>query len=88
MKESKSSRKPISFLQALGLVFLGLKLAGFIDWSWWLVLLPLYAPLAFTALFVFAAFAVGAINAGRNHLDKKQDEVIRMATNSDTGVEN
>jgi hypothetical protein len=26
----------------LGILFVGLKLAGIIDWSWWLVTLPLY----------------------------------------------
>jgi len=30
-----------SFAELLGLMFIGLKLAGLITWSWWLVLLPL-----------------------------------------------
>lgn len=35
------------FLQiSLGVLFVGLKLAGIIQWSWWLVLLPFYAVLA------------------------------------------
>jgi hypothetical protein len=33
-----------AFLALLGLLFIGLKLTGFIAWSWWLILLPLYAP--------------------------------------------
>ena len=32
----------MSFLGALTLLFIGLKLGGIITWSWWLVLLPLY----------------------------------------------
>jgi len=45
----------------LGVVFLVLKLTGFIDWSWWLVLLPFWIGAAiwlflivifFLALFV------------------------------------
>lgn len=32
------------FFTLLGLLFIGLKLAEIIDWSWWLVLLPLYGP--------------------------------------------
>jgi len=31
-----------TFLSLLGLLFIGLKLAGVITWSWWLVLLPLW----------------------------------------------
>ena len=30
------------FWWALGLLFIGLKLTGHIDWSWWFVLLPFY----------------------------------------------
>jgi len=30
------------FLTLLGILFIGLKLTGYITWSWWLVLLPLY----------------------------------------------
>lgn len=36
----------------VGVVFIVLKLTGVIDWSWWLVLLPLYLPMA-----MFLAFA-------------------------------
>lgn len=35
----------IGFFGLLGLLFIGLKLGGVINWSWWLVLLPLYGPL-------------------------------------------
>ena len=30
----------IGFLSLLGLLFIGLKLAGAIDWAWWVVLAP------------------------------------------------
>lgn len=30
----------------IGAVFIALKLARVIDWSWWLVLLPIYGPFA------------------------------------------
>ena len=33
--------QPLTFLQALFLLFLGLKLVGTIDWSWWAVAAPL-----------------------------------------------
>jgi hypothetical protein len=34
--------KPLTFLQALGILFIGLKLAGEIDWHWGLVLIPIW----------------------------------------------
>jgi hypothetical protein len=34
----------MTFFKLLTILFIGLKLAGFITWSWWLVLLPLYLP--------------------------------------------
>ncbi len=38
------------FLTLLGLLFIGLKLAGCIDWAWWVVLAPIWAPLAVAAV--------------------------------------
>lgn len=32
------------FLLALTLLFVGLKLSGHIDWSWWWVISPLWIP--------------------------------------------
>ena len=34
----------MNFLPALQLLFVALKLTKFIDWSWWLVLLPTILP--------------------------------------------
>lgn len=52
-KQSVSAHAPgIGFLGLLGLLFIGLKLTGYINWSWWLVLLPLYGGCG-CALFVF-----------------------------------
>lgn len=49
------------FLGCLGLLFIALKLTGYINWSWWLVLLPLYGPLVLVltviaVILMFAAF--------------------------------
>jgi len=63
---SKSSG--VSFLGLLTILFIGLKLTGYVMWSWWLVLLPLYGPLAIVATvslvvfmfaFTYALFANG-----------------------------
>lgn len=41
--------KSVNFLELLFLLFLGLKLADKIDWSWWWVFAPLWIPLALAA---------------------------------------
>ena len=46
----------INFFGLLAIVFITLKLIGYINWSWWWVLSPLWLPLAFIfggAAFVF-----------------------------------
>ena len=47
MAEASKSTVSIGFLDILGVLFIGLKLAKVITWSWWWVLLPLYGPAAF-----------------------------------------
>jgi hypothetical protein len=43
--QQSASSGGIGFFGLLGIVFIILKLTGVIDWSWWLVLLPLYGGL-------------------------------------------
>ena len=46
-KSNSSSRSgSIGFLGMLTILFIGLKLAGYITWSWWWVLSPLWLPVA------------------------------------------
>jgi len=48
----------MNFLGLLTVLFIGLKLTDFIDWSWWFVLMPLWAlPIVIIVLSVIAAFA-------------------------------
>lgn len=49
-KEHHSSGGGVGFLGLLQLLFIGLKLGGVIDWSWWWVLWPTWVALATTAL--------------------------------------
>lgn len=55
----------IGLFGLLAIVFITLKLTGTIAWSWWLVLLPLYGPLAFilgvVILFLIIALIVMGI---------------------------
>lgn len=38
------------FVKMLTVLFIGLKLTGYIDWSWWWVLSPLWIPAAVVLL--------------------------------------
>lgn len=42
----------ISFLGCLTLIFITLKLCGFIGWSWFWVLLPIFVPLLLASAFL------------------------------------
>jgi hypothetical protein len=55
---SSSSSGGIGFFGLLTIVFVTLKLTGFIDWSWWLVLLPLYGSIAFFLIFAVIALVI------------------------------
>lgn len=52
-KESQSSG--LGLLSVLQVVFFILKLTGLIDWSWWLVLVPLWVDIGFGLLFIILA---------------------------------
>lgn len=48
----------LTFTGALLLLFIGLKLGGKIDWSWWWVFAPLWGPIAAVAAVVAGHVAV------------------------------
>lgn len=54
----------MNFFGALGLLFIGLKLADVIDWSWWLVTLPLYGGFVVWAAIIFTAATIKAWRRG------------------------
>lgn len=56
MSDGSSGGAGISVLGMLGVLFVGLKLTGFIDWSWWWVTLPLWG--GFAAV-VFVLLGIG-----------------------------
>jgi len=43
----------------LALLFIGLKLTNYIDWSWWLVTAPLYVPVIITMLALIGGLVAG-----------------------------
>jgi len=46
MSQNNSSGSNSFFLRGLLLLFIGLKLTGYIDWSWWWVMMPIWMPLS------------------------------------------
>lgn len=57
MADTSSASGGIGFFSLLGLLFIGLKLGGVIDWSWWWVLSPFWLP---PVLFL-GLFAIGFV---------------------------
>jgi hypothetical protein len=49
----------------LTLLFIALKLTGYIDWSWWWVFVCFWAPLVIIAFGVAVAFMWSVTDAGR-----------------------
>lgn len=45
MSKNSDTSSGVSFLDLLTLAFIILKLIGYIDWSWWWVLSPIWIPL-------------------------------------------
>lgn len=61
-------------LPVIGVLFIALKLMGYILWSWWLVLLPLYgAALLVVLLVLVTAFGLG----GYGHYKRKRSRWLR-----------
>ena len=49
----------VGFFSLLALIFVTLKLLGYIDWSWWLVLLPAYAGLVILLILFIILLVLG-----------------------------
>jgi ABC-type multidrug transport system permease subunit len=61
MSESKTvNNNSIGFFGLLTLIFITLKLTGYIDWSWWLVLMPLFVPVIIIFTILVTILLLGA----------------------------
>lgn len=60
MSDSTNTGGGIGFAGLLAIVFITLKLTGYIAWSWWWVLSPLWIPLAFVVTILLFVTIVGA----------------------------
>ena len=50
-------RKPLNFLQAATLLFVGLQLTGYIDWPWWRLVLPVIIESSFRLIHLGSQYA-------------------------------
>ena len=66
--KSEASSGGIGVLGLLGVLFVGLKLAGIISWSWWYVTLPFWGGIALVLSILLVVF-IGALIVAA--LDKK-----------------
>ena len=63
MSKSSSSSSGIGFTGMLTILFIGLKLGGAIDWSWWWVLSPIWI-VAITVVVIILVAAVVSVCFG------------------------
>ena len=50
----------IGFLGMLTILFIALKLTGYITWSWWWVLAPMWIPVVLAIIILIICFIAGA----------------------------
>lgn len=59
-KSAETKSGGIGFLGLLTILFIGLKLTNYIDWSWWWVLAPMWLPIAVVLGIMAVVMAIGA----------------------------
>lgn len=68
-KETSSNNDSAGFGGLLTLLFIGLKLTGHIDWSWWWVLAPVWLPALIVIIIVTGILLTGALlDVAKRHL--------------------
>lgn len=58
---NNTSYAGLSFLDVLLVVFIALKIAKVIDWSWWLVLLPLWIQIGLVLIIIIVIYIISKI---------------------------
>lgn len=67
MSNSNSSSSGIGFAGMLTILFIGLKLTNYVDWSWLWVLSPIWISFAIFALILLVIFAIYIIGEIRSN---------------------
>ena len=62
-KEVSNNLISLNFLEALFLLFLGLKLGNVIDWSWWWVFSPIWIPLLAGLIIIVVALIIAVLQS-------------------------
>ena len=62
MNNNSSRNTGIGLSGLLGVVFIVLKLTHVIDWSWWWVTAPFWAPLALAMIFIVVGILISIIS--------------------------
>jgi len=62
---SSSSSSGIGFPGLLTVLFIGLKLTGYINWSWWWVLSPMIISLSIGLLIILAFIIIALLDMKR-----------------------
>ena len=58
MSDKSTQTSGIGFTSLLTILFIGLKLTGYIDWSWWWVLSPTWISFAFFVLILIIIIGI------------------------------
>ena len=61
MNNNNTSYTGLSFLDVLLVVFIALKIAKVIIWSWWLVLLPLWIQIGLIIIIMIVIYIISKI---------------------------
>jgi ABC-type antimicrobial peptide transport system permease subunit len=77
-EKSSAASGGIGFGGLLTILFIGLKLTGHIDWSWWWVLAPTWIPLGLVLAFVVLALAMAGIAYLLDRRDRKRAARLRV----------
>lgn len=56
--KAEANANGIGFFGLLTVLFIGLKLTDYIDWSWWWVLAPVWMPISVAIVLVIALVAL------------------------------
>jgi len=60
-KSTKTTTTGVSLLGVLQIIFIVLKVCGLIDWSWWMVFIPVWIDLGIIAVFLLVYCIIVAI---------------------------
>ena len=81
----------MSFFPVLALIFITLKLTEYIDWSWWLVLGPIWMPPLLALVVVAPLYSVYVMLKESKEKEqarlKKESEDLEALSGVDTGLE-